>query len=75
MLRLIASNKIPVDEAPHQTAEGTRLQLQSSSGRTHAVVVSTIMEACEVFRAGLIADGTVTDVSHDALFHDEVPER
>ncbi|KIP03951.1 hypothetical protein PHLGIDRAFT_25851 [Phlebiopsis gigantea 11061_1 CR5-6] len=46
----------------HKTAEGTRLQLLSSSDQTHAVVVSTLMEACEIIKAGLVADGTVTDI-------------
>lgn len=31
--------------------------------QTHAVVVSTLMEAWEVVRAGLAADSTVKDVS------------
>lgn len=39
------------------------MQLRSSSGQTSAIVVSTLMEACEVVKAGLVADGTVTDVS------------
>ena len=46
-----------------QTAEGTRLQLMSGANKTTAVVVSTLMEAWEVVRAGLVADGTVNDVS------------
>lgn len=46
----------------HKTAEGTRLQLNSTSDKTHAIVVSTLMEACEVVKAGLVADGTVTDI-------------
>ena len=45
-----------------QTAEGTRLQLSNAGGKTHAMVVSTLMEAHEVFNAGLVADGTVNDV-------------
>jgi hypothetical protein len=50
-------------EEQRQTAEGTRLQLISSSDKTTAIVVSTLMEAWEVVRAGLVADGTVKDVS------------
>jgi hypothetical protein len=34
----------------------------SSVDKTTAVVVSTLMEAWEVVRAGLVADGTVNDV-------------
>ncbi|KAM5536235.1 hypothetical protein V8D89_010134 [Ganoderma adspersum] len=46
----------------HKTPEGTRLQLNSTADETHSIVVSTVMEVCEVFRAGLMADGTVKDV-------------
>ncbi|KAF5374933.1 hypothetical protein D9758_000312 [Tetrapyrgos nigripes] len=46
----------------HKTAEGTRLQLQSSVDKTSAVVVSTMMEAWEVVNAGLFKDGTVSDI-------------
>ncbi|CCL99046.1 uncharacterized protein FIBRA_01055 [Fibroporia radiculosa] len=46
----------------HKTSEGTRLQLISSGDQTHAIVVSTVMEACEVIRDGLVADGTVNDI-------------
>jgi len=46
----------------HKTAEGTRLQLKTSADETHAIVVSTLMEAWEVVRAGLVADGTVKDI-------------
>ncbi|KAH9858145.1 putative serine dehydratase domain-containing protein [Lenzites betulinus] len=46
----------------HKTPEGTRLQLLSNANETHSIVVSTVMEVCEVFRAGLMADGTVKDV-------------
>lgn len=46
----------------HQTAEGTRLQLVSSVAKTTAVVVSTLMEAWELIGAGLVVDGTVSDV-------------
>jgi len=46
----------------HKTAEGTRLQLKSSTGTTGAVVVSTLMEAWEVVNAGLVSDGTVNDI-------------
>ena len=46
-----------------QTAEGTRMQLVTSKNKTDAIVVSTVMEAYGVVRAGLVADGTVKDVS------------
>ncbi|KAL6309925.1 putative serine dehydratase domain-containing protein [Sparassis latifolia] len=46
----------------HKTVEGTRLQLSSSADQTQAIVVSTVMEACEVIRDGLIADKTVKDI-------------
>jgi D-serine ammonia-lyase len=46
-----------------QTAEGTRLQLHSEAGKTDAVVVSTLMEAWQVVKAGLFRDGVVKDVS------------
>ncbi|KAI0068228.1 hypothetical protein BV25DRAFT_1818616 [Artomyces pyxidatus] len=46
----------------HKTTEGTKLQLISSCPETHAVVVSTLMEAWEVVNAGLVADGTVKDI-------------
>ncbi|KAI0692796.1 hypothetical protein BC835DRAFT_1356104 [Cytidiella melzeri] len=42
--------------------EGVRLQLRSSTDQTSAIVVSTMMEAWEVVRAGLVADGTVKDI-------------
>jgi len=45
--------------------EGTRLQLVSSVATTHAVVVSTLMEAWEVVKSGLVSDGVVKDVSED----------
>ncbi|KAG6911989.1 hypothetical protein DXG01_000237 [Tephrocybe rancida] len=45
-----------------QTVEGTRLQLQSTAGTTHAVVVSTLMEAWAVVKAGLVSDSTVKDI-------------
>lgn len=35
----------------------------SSADRTDRVIVSTLMEAWEVVNAGLVADGTVKDVS------------
>lgn len=50
----------------HQTVEGTRLQLISDIGRTSAVIVSTLMEAWGVVQGGLVADGTVKDVSSEA---------
>ncbi|KAI0052860.1 hypothetical protein FA95DRAFT_1532211 [Auriscalpium vulgare] len=46
----------------HKTAEGTRMQLVSSANKTHAVVVSTLMEAWQVHNTGLVADGTVNDI-------------
>ncbi|THH34093.1 hypothetical protein EUX98_g129 [Antrodiella citrinella] len=46
----------------HKTNEGTRLQLQSSSDSTHAIVVSTLMEAHEIVKGGFVADGTVDDI-------------
>lgn len=39
------------------------MQLVSDVDKTSAVVVSTLMEAWEVLRGGLVADGTVKDVS------------
>ena len=36
--------------------------LKSSTDKTSAVVVSTLMEAWEIVNAGLVADGTVNDV-------------
>jgi len=42
--------------------EGTRLQLVSSVATSHAVVVSTLMEAWEVVKSGLVSDGVVKDV-------------
>ncbi|KAH7102469.1 hypothetical protein BKA62DRAFT_699647 [Auriculariales sp. MPI-PUGE-AT-0066] len=46
----------------HKTAEGVVHQLKSSAGTTHAVIVSTIMEAWHIVNAGLVADGTVQDI-------------
>jgi hypothetical protein len=46
----------------HKTSEGTRMQLVSTEGSTHSVVVSTMMEAWSLVRAGLVADGTINDV-------------
>ncbi|KAL1741199.1 putative serine dehydratase domain-containing protein [Schizophyllum fasciatum] len=46
----------------HKTAEGSRLQMVSSSDKTSAVVVSTLMEAWSVVRAGLFRDGTIQDL-------------
>ncbi|KAK7058991.1 hypothetical protein VNI00_001615 [Paramarasmius palmivorus] len=46
----------------HKTAEGTRLQLHSEAGKTDAVVVSTLMEAWQVVKAGLFRDGVVKDL-------------
>lgn len=42
------------------------MQLVSDIGRTSAVVVSTLMEAWGVVQGGLVADGTVKDVSPEA---------
>ena len=39
------------------------MQLSSEVDQTHAIVVSTLMEAWEVVKAGLVEDGTVKDVS------------
>ena len=39
------------------------MQLVTSKNKTDAIVVSTVMEAYGVVRAGLVADGTVKDVS------------
>ncbi|KAJ8487514.1 hypothetical protein ONZ45_g14313 [Pleurotus djamor] len=46
----------------HKTAEGTRLQLQTDVDNTKAVVVSTVMEAWEVVRAGLVKEGIINDI-------------
>ncbi|KAH9044455.1 putative serine dehydratase domain-containing protein [Lactarius pseudohatsudake] len=46
----------------HKTVEGTRLQLVSNSATSHAVVVSTVMEAWEVVNSGLVAEGVVKDI-------------
>ncbi|KAG7450551.1 uncharacterized protein BT62DRAFT_943452 [Guyanagaster necrorhizus] len=46
----------------HKTSEGTKYQLVSSANKTDRVVVSTLMEAWEVVKAGLIRDGTVKDI-------------
>ncbi|KAJ7048510.1 putative serine dehydratase domain-containing protein [Mycena amicta] len=46
----------------HKTAEGTRLQLDEGEFKTHAVVVSTLMEAWQVVESGLVKDGTVKDI-------------
>ena len=45
--------------------EGTKLQLVSTFGTTHAVAVSTAMEAWEVVRSELVTDGIVKDVGKD----------
>ncbi|KAG6890431.1 hypothetical protein C0995_008785 [Termitomyces sp. Mi166 len=47
----------------HKTVEGTRLQLRSTVDTTQAVVVSTLMEAWQLVKAGLVADSTVKDAS------------
>ncbi|KAL1757635.1 putative serine dehydratase domain-containing protein [Schizophyllum commune] len=46
----------------HKTAEGSMLQMVSSADKTSAVVVSTLMEAWSVVRAGLFKDGTIQDL-------------
>ncbi|KAJ7512019.1 hypothetical protein B0H11DRAFT_2151766 [Mycena galericulata] len=46
----------------HKTIEGTRLQLDEGEYKTHAVVVSTLMEAWNVVQGGLVKDGTVKDI-------------
>lgn len=38
------------------------MQLQTSEGKTGAVVVSTVKEAWEVWNAGLVKEGVVNDV-------------
>ena len=48
-----------------QTPEGTRFQLMSKSATSHAVVVSTVMEAWGVVNSGLVAEGLVKDVRND----------
>ena len=37
----------------------------SSSATTHAVVVSTVMEAWGVVKSGLVSEGVVKDVRED----------
>ncbi|KAI0788458.1 hypothetical protein C8Q75DRAFT_807671 [Abortiporus biennis] len=46
----------------HKTSEGVRMQLVSSANTTHAIVVSTLMEAHEVVNAGLVEEGIVKDI-------------
>ncbi|KAI5824893.1 hypothetical protein K523DRAFT_324134 [Schizophyllum commune Tattone D] len=46
----------------HKTAEGSKLQMVSSADKTSAVVVSTLMEAWSVVRAGLFKDSTIQDL-------------
>ncbi|KAH7916443.1 putative serine dehydratase domain-containing protein [Hygrophoropsis aurantiaca] len=46
----------------HKTVEGSILQLVSDVDKTDAVIVSTMMEAWEVVRGGLIANGTIKDL-------------
>ncbi|KAH8120163.1 hypothetical protein DFH11DRAFT_1558674 [Phellopilus nigrolimitatus] len=46
----------------HKTVEGSRLQLVSTASQTDAVIVSTVMEAWEVFRSGLVTEGIVKDI-------------
>lgn len=46
--------------------EGTRLQLESTSDKTRAIVVSTLMEAHAVVKGGLVADKTVDDVGYSS---------
>ncbi|KAH7925189.1 hypothetical protein BV22DRAFT_1089485, partial [Leucogyrophana mollusca] len=46
----------------HKTVEGSVLQLVSDVDKTDAVIVSTMMEAWEVVRGGLIANGTIKDL-------------
>ena len=58
-------NRIQFDDF-YQTVEGTRLQLISDVDRTPAVIVSTLMEAWGVVQGGLVADGTIKDVSPEA---------
>jgi D-serine ammonia-lyase len=47
------------------------MQLKSPSDRTRAVVVSTLVEAWQIIKSGLVKDGTVDDVgmgTSDLLF-------
>ncbi|KAI5890480.1 uncharacterized protein SCHCODRAFT_02631982 [Schizophyllum commune H4-8] len=46
----------------HKTAEGSKLQMVSRADKTSAVVVSTLMEAWSVVKAGLFKDGTIQDL-------------
>lgn len=64
--RCFPSNHLPISAIPTQvtqTLEGTKLQLKSAEGQSDAIIVSTMMEAWEVVEGGLVADGTVKDVS------------
>ncbi|KAG8892063.1 hypothetical protein FRC00_012716, partial [Tulasnella sp. 408] len=44
----------------HKTAEGVRHQLAANDS-DRAIVVSTLMEAWQVIKTGLVKDGTVKD--------------
>jgi len=46
----------------HKTAEGSRYQLVNDGGRSDRVIVSTLMEAWEVMRSGLVTEGVVKDL-------------
>ncbi|KAG9032397.1 hypothetical protein FRB95_001518 [Tulasnella sp. JGI-2019a] len=54
----------------HKTTEGIRLELSPTSDigdqatplKCHAIIVSTLIEAWEVLRSGLVEDGTVNDI-------------
>jgi len=58
-----------------KTAEGTRHQLVSSAGKTSSIIVSTLLEAWQVLRSGLIDEGVVTDILYGLpIGPNKVPE-
>jgi len=46
----------------HKTAEGTRHQLVSSSGNSSAIIVSTLQEAWQILKSGLVDERIVVDI-------------
>lgn len=54
--------RCPIDDMD-QTSEGVKHQLQTSSGNSSAVIVSTLAEAWGIVNSGLVKDGVVKDVS------------
>lgn len=46
----------------HKTSEGVKHQLQTSSGNSSAVIVSTLAEAWGIVNSGLVKDGVVKDI-------------